>query len=127
VAQATRLAQCSGFVVEAESDVAGPPFHLNPDDDDLITPAPSAIAGMTVLYVRIGSGAWVSVPCDASGVTPYQPVTWDFTLNQLVPAGGGPALPVAVLAVSKASIIRLFMTIFVRWSAEAAGIAVIQV
>ena len=125
VAQATSLAQITGFSVEAESNVAGPPFLSG--DDDWVMPAPYAIAGMAVLFVRLRSGAMVSVPCDASGVRPYDPVSWDFVTNQLIPAADGPALPVTVLHVREASVIQLFATIFVRWSAAMAGVAVILI
>lgn len=54
-------------------------------------------------------------------------MSWDFTTNQLVPAGDGPALPVTVLHVSTASVIQLCATIFVRWSAAMAGVAVILI
>ena len=72
VSAATDISRVTGFSVETDLNVAARPFELKiPDDEgEYIVPAPSAIAGMTVLFVRMRSGALVSVPCDASGVRP---------------------------------------------------------
>jgi hypothetical protein len=59
--------------------------------------------GQTVVFLPLGSGAYVSVPASPwfpanAGVSVKYPVGWDFTAGRLVPlTGGGPALPVLLL------------------------------
>lgn len=70
---------------------------------------PTASAGQTTSFMKLGSGARIAVQCDPTlasslaGGAVNQKVAWDFTNQQLIAYTSGTALPVTVEAISSNS------------------------
>lgn len=109
---------------------------LNRAYSNLITPGntvPTASAGMSVAYYRLGSNARVPVLCTAALVTAIEgngsntQVQWDFTNQQLIPFASGAALAVKVVALNSNSKVVAYnsTTGAVTWGVG--SVAVIQI
>jgi hypothetical protein len=113
VSRATTQAECSGFSVHSL---------------DL----PQCDPGMQVLYTRLGSRAWVSVPASAwlpaIGSIPVRiPLAWDFT-NQLLTASLiGATMPVTLIWIGRGFTIRFDKHGILGWSQDQKPIAVIEI
>ena len=97
LALATTVANTTGFSVFTQ----GYNMILVPGNS-----VQTAVAGMTLPFFRVGSGARIKVQCSSALLTAIesglinQQVQWDYTSQQLVPYVSGTALPVQVLSAS---------------------------
>jgi len=97
VGRSTSYATVNGFAVFNQAQA----FVTTPQSQ-----APSAGAGASIPFFRMGSRARIAVPIDATlaaslanGTTPIdQQVSWDFTLNEII-AFNTTALPVKIVGI----------------------------